>query len=204
MCVWGPPPEVRGTLARVSALVFCVGLLVASPSCTQQPKYFALGQPIPIDSYTLTVSSLEMSYSGSQRELVVFLRWTGVRALSKSDRAHFVAICSSRRFTLLDSKGNKYDDSEPMLEEKYRATEIADRIAEAGRHGINPSPSEYDSLRRWAEAAQRKLADGEPDNWAVVFRISPESESFTLLISRSSSPFGAPFGDQPAAVSLGR
>jgi hypothetical protein len=199
-----PPPEVRGTLARISGLVFCTGLLVASPGCSRQPRYFGPGQPIPIASYTLTVSSVEMSYKGSQSQLVVFLRWAGVNASLKSDRDNFVAMCQSRRFTLVDDKGHQYGYSDPMPEEAHRAQEIAERIAEATRNGMTPSPSDYDSMQKWHDAAQRKWADGAPENWTVVFRISPESRNFTLLISRSSYPFATPFGDPPAAVSLGQ
>lgn len=195
-------PKVTETLARISLFVGCTCLLVASPACTRQPKSFARGQSIPINSYTVTVSSLETSYSGSQRQLVVFLLWKGVSATSESDRAHFVATCERKRFSLLDSKGNAYDYSGPMTEEKYRAQEVADRMAQAERRGMNPSPNEYNNLRRWGEAAERKVAEGAPENWAVVFRIPPEGQDFTLLISRSSYAFEVPFGEPPAAVSL--
>jgi hypothetical protein len=127
-----------------------------------------------------------------------------VSASSKSDRNNFVAVCQSRRFTLVDDKGNEYGYSGPMPEETYRAQDVAERIAEATRNGMTPSPGDYDSMQKWHDAAQRKWAEGAPENWAVVFRLSPESKSLTLLISRSSYPFATPFGEAPAAVSLGR
>ena len=204
MSAWRSPPEVRGTLARISVLAFCTGLLVVLPGCTQQPKYFGRGQPMPMASYTLTVSSVEMYYRGSQSQLVVFLRWKGVNASSESDRTNFVKMCQSRRFTLLDGNGNNYSYTGPMLEETYRAQEIADRIAEATRNGMPVSPADYDGLQRWHDAAQRRWTEGAPENWVAVFRISPESKNFTLLISRSSYPLETPFGDPPIAVPLGR
>ena len=103
----------------------------------------------------------------------------------------------------MDDKGNEYGYSDPVPEETYRAQEIADRIAEATRNGMTPSPSDYDSMQKWHDAAERKWAEGAPENWAAVFRISAESKNLTLLIRRSSYSFVGLSGDPPAAVSLG-
>jgi hypothetical protein len=176
---------------RKSASIACFCLLAISVACgpnalTQYP----MGQSIKVGSYTLSISSTEMTYEYDQTQLVVSYRCMGPdwNSLSPSDKERYTNTCRSDRFVLVDGSEHKYSSARTVLRDMY----FADRSAYEEYYSSSVGSHEIDSQR---EAQGKKLADEwargallkAPEDWVIVFEIPQNARNFHLLIDTGTS-----------------
>ncbi len=171
---------------RAVAVVGCIGLLTAA-GCSS-PKQYRLGEAIPIGSYTLSISTTEVTHQVHQRQLVVHYRCTGSSwtSLSQSEREQFVSACRSPRFRLLDGRNKEYAPAEVVLAAMYRADRTAYQefyTHDEDSRVINPAVEIKNRKEAdvWAESALHSA----PEQWVVIFDVPEDAAKFTLELKPS-------------------
>ena len=185
---WRPSGDVMSAklVRKAVATVGYISLLTAA-GCSR-PKPYSLGEAIPIGSYTLSISTTEMTHQMHQRQLVVFYRCTGLggRSLPQSEWEQSLSACRSPKFRLLDGEENNYAPAEVELAAMYRADRTA--YQESYTHDedsrvIDPAVETKNRKEAdvWAESALRSA----PEQWVIVFDIPEDAARFTLEVKPS-------------------
>ena len=117
---------MRKRVARTAASARAAALLLACAACgSETATPVAVGEPIPIGDFTLTVQRVQPAPSpgppiSSFREqpgrkgLVVFARWTGLDALDAMSRIAFTEEYLEDRLTIVDSLGERRRPTDAM------------------------------------------------------------------------------------------
>jgi hypothetical protein len=173
-------------VGKAVAMVGYIGLLTAA-GCSR-PKPYRLGEAIPIGSYTLSISTTEMTHQMHQRQLVVFYRCTGSSGtpLPQSEWEQSLSACRSPRFRLRDGGENKYAPAEVELAAMYRADRTAYQSSythDEDSRVIDPAVETKNRKEAdvWAESALHSA----PEQWVIVFDVSEDAAKFTLEVKPS-------------------
>jgi hypothetical protein len=157
--------RARRDLTRRGRSVAWLGLLpalLAIPGCgvLPGPAAAALGEPIPIGTYSVTVTGVRdawativhMPIAGDERGLVVMVDWSGLDALDVFSRRQFLQHFNENRVTLRDESGRTY-------------------------HARSS-----DEARLYAREGVAAEMTGSTRNWAIWFVVPRDARGLSALI----------------------
>ena len=171
-----------GSLTRPARSVALPGLVLALlvvSGCAARPRPAALGEPIPIGTYSLTVigvrdswpTIVHMPIDGDERGLVVMVDWSGLDALDVFSRRQFMQQFHQSRVTLRDESGRTY---------RARSS---------------------DEARLYAREGVASEMTGSTRDWAIWFVVPGDARGFSALVQNPEPHEGE---SAVTAVPLGR
>jgi hypothetical protein len=133
-----------GWLRAKTVLLLCGCLFLAG--CVTHPTLFTKGTAIPLDAYTVVVTSKEVSVNGKSQNVVIHFRTTGVN--TREDVGKFFDLFG-RRMKMLDRDGKEYD-ALPFTLNYYRSHQATTLDNPA----MFPMFADTSNLRDWVAVAQ--------------------------------------------------